>query len=225
MVASSSLGFPITAGPDPMRSESHYLITCNPQTMSSICALLFLTAAVASHVVAWGAWKPIRLVSGQEIRVRALLIDGRTKEYSTGDSHQITETVSVARKVFRLNNALHSEPAKPQWVWKLGGWMSINSATGHVAELKLPEFDSQSSEASWFQDYAAYCGVAEGGMVHYMMVFQLGRRKPVLMKELPGKSCLAPTWERDPTRVTFEPDGERKMSFTINNGIAELQSR
>lgn len=193
--------------------------------MSSIWALL-LMAAAASHVVAWGAWKPITLVSGQRIRIRPLLIDGRTKEYSTGDSHQITETVAVARRVFRLNNALPSEPAKPpQWVWKLGGWISINSATGHVADLKLPEFDSESSETSWFQDYAAYCGAAEGGLVHYMMVFQLGRRKPVLKKELSGKSCPAPTWERDPTRVSFEPDGGRKLTFTIHNGVAELQSR
>ena len=185
-----------------------------------------MAAALAGHVVAWGAWKPITLVSGHQIRIRPLLIDGRTKEYSTGDPHQITETVSVARRVFRLNNALPNDAAKsPQWVWKLGGWMSINSATGHVAELKLPEFDPQNSEASWFQDYAAYCGAAEGGFVHYMMVFQLGLRKPVLKKELSGKSCLAPTWERDPTRVTFEPDGGRKMSFTIHDGIAELQSR
>jgi hypothetical protein len=196
--------------------------------MPRILPLLLLSAAIASggHAVAWGAWKPISLVSGQQVKVRALVIDGRVKEYSTGTSHQVTETLSVARRVFRLNNALPNDSAKdPQWVWELGGWMSINSATGHIAELKLPEFDPHSSEASWFQDYAAYCGSSEEGSVHYMMVVEMGRRKPVLRKELPGRFCPAPVWDKDPTRVTFEtPDG-RKLSFAIHDGIAEFKSR
>ena len=195
---------------------------------SPLMLLLLFGAAVASqsHVVAWGAWKPIALASGQQIKVRPLVIDGRTKEYSTGASHQVTETVSVARRVFRLNNALPNEPAKrPDWAWQLGGWMSINSGTGHIAELKLPEFDPHNSEASWFQDYAAYCGATEDGNVRYMVVFQLGRRKPVLRKELPGRSCPAPAWEKDPTRVTFEPSGGPRISFAIHEGSAQLQFR
>jgi hypothetical protein len=195
--------------------------------MSRILALLLLGAAMASqgHVVAWGGWKAVTLVSGQQIKVRPLVIDGRVKEYSTGDPHQVTETLSVARRVFRVNNALPNEAAKtPQWVWQLGGWMSITSTTGHVSELKLPEFDPHSSEASWFQDYAAYCG-SEEGYVHYMVVFQLGRRKPVLRKELSGRSCPAPAWQKDPTTVTFEPTGGNKVSFTIHDSSAELKSR
>lgn len=176
--------------------------------------------------MAWGSWKPISLDSGQQVKARALMIDGRVKEYSTGTTHQVTETLSVARRIFRLNNALPNEAVKdPQWIWQLGGWMSINSATGHVSELKLPEFDPHSSEASWFQDYAAYCGATEDGNVHYMMVYQMGRRKPVLRKELPGRSCPAPVWDKEPTRVTFAaPDG-RKFSFAIHDGFAELKSK
>jgi len=52
----------------------------------------------------------------------------------------------------------------------------------------------------------------------------MGKRKPVLKKELYGQSCLAPIWERDPSRVTFEPPGGAKVSFVIHDGIAELQS-
>ncbi|HLJ29821.1 MAG TPA: hypothetical protein VKY85_24140 [Candidatus Angelobacter sp.] len=190
--------------------------------------LLLLGAAVVSqgHVVAWGAWKQVALASGQQTKIRPLVIDGRVKEYAIGEPHQITETLSVARRVIRLNNALPNEPAKhPEWVWQLDGWISINSGTGHISELKLPEFESHSSEASWFQDYAAYCGATEDGNLRHMVIFQLGRRTPVLRKELHGHSCPAPAWERDPTRVTFEPAGGSKVSFAIHDGSAELQSR
>lgn len=196
--------------------------------MSPIIALFLLGAALAGqgHVVGWGAWKPITLVSGQQVKIRPLMIDGRVKEYSTGTSHQVTETLSVARRVFRLNNALPNETAKnPDWVWQLGDWMSINSTTGHVADLKLPEFDPHNSEASWFQDYAAYCGATEDGNIHYMMVFQIGRRKPVLRRELAGRSCPAPVWEKDPVRVTFESLDGRKISFTISGGNGVLQPK
>lgn len=184
------------------------------------------TLAGQGHVVGWGAWKAITLVSGQQIKIRPLMIDGRIKEYSTGAAHQITETLSVVRRVFRLNNALPSETARnPLWAWQLGDWISINSTTGHVTNLKLPEFDPQSSEASWFQDYAAYCGATEDGNVHYMVVFQIGRRKPVLRKELLARSCPAPVWEREPTRVRFEALGGRTLSFAISGSNVVLQSR
>jgi hypothetical protein len=190
--------------------------------------LLLIGNAIAGqgHVVAWGGWKPVTLLSGQQVKMRSLLVDGRVKEYSTGDSHEVTETLSVARRVFRLNNALPSETTKnPQWAWQLGGWMSINSTTGRVAELQLPEFDNHSSEASWFQDYAAYCGSSEDGKVHFMVVAQIGRRRPLLKKVLPGPSCPAPVWERDPTRVTFESSAGGKLSFVVHDNVADLQSK
>jgi hypothetical protein len=190
--------------------------------------LLLLGVAVGGqgHVVTWGTWKPITLLSGQKIRIRPLIMDGRAKEYSTGESHSVTETLSVARRVFRLNNALPGETTpNPQWAWQVGGWMSINSATGHVSELHMPEFDNHSSEASWFQDYAAYCGAAEDGNAHYMMVYQIGRRRPLLRKTFPGRSCPAPVWRRDPTQVTFDtPDGET-IRFAIHDGMAEMAVR
>ena len=195
-----------------------------------VIALLLAAGAGAGasggHVVAWGSSTTIKLSSGQQVKVRPLVVDGRVKEYSTGPAHQVTDTLFVARRVFRINNALPGDPPKPaQWTWQLGGWMSISSTTGRVEELKLPEFDPQLSEASWFQDYAAYCGSSEETSVHYMVVFQLGKRKPALKKELYGQSCGAPRWERDPSRVTFESAGGAKVSFVIHDGIAELQSQ
>ncbi|HEY6251041.1 MAG TPA: hypothetical protein VI685_13855 [Candidatus Angelobacter sp.] len=188
---------------------------------------LLVAAAVGaqSHVVGWGNWTSITFASGQQIKVRPIMIDGRVKEYSTGAAHQVTENVWVVRRAFRINNALPQETARrPQWTWQLGGWLTVSSASGRISELKLPDFDPHASEVSWFQDYAAYCGATEDGSVHYMIVFQLGKRKPVLKKELYGQSCAAPKWERDPSRVSFEAAGGTKVSFLVHDGSAELQS-
>jgi|SRR5579864_361067 len=194
---------------------------------SVLVGLLLAAVAVAaqSHVVAWGGWTPITLASGQQLKVRSIIIDGRAKEYSTGEVHQVTEKLWVVRRAFRINNALPQDGSKrPQWAWQLGGWVTVSSATGRISELNLPDFDAHASQVSWFQDYAAYCGATEDGSVHYMVVFQLGKRKPVLQKELYGQSCAAPQWERDPNRVSFEPAGGAKVSFLVHDGSAELQS-
>lgn len=193
-----------------------------------IGVIILVTAAVVAqaHVLAWGAWISITLESGDRIKVRPIVIDGRMKEYSTGAAHEVTEGLWVVRRVMRVNNSLPQETSKqPQWTWQLAGWISVNSATGRIAQLNLPAFDPHSSQVSWFQDYAAYCGATEDGSVHYMVVFELGKRKPILKKELYGKSCAAPTWEKDPSRVSFQPAGGTPVSFLVHDGIAELQSQ
>lgn len=190
--------------------------------------LLILMASVAAlgHVLAWGSWISITLESGQKISVRPIVIDGRIKEYSTGLAHEVTEGLWVVRRVMRINNSLPQEtPKQQQWTWQLDGWVSVNSVTGHIAQLNLPVFDPHSSQVSWFQDYAAYCGATEDGSVHYMVVFELGKRKPILKKELYGKSCAEPTWEKDPSRVSFQPAGGTRVSFLVHDGTAELQSK
>ena len=189
---------------------------------------ILVAAAVGAqgHVLGWGSWTSITLDSGERISVRPILIDGRVKDYSTGMPHQVTESLWVVRRAMRINNALPQDTSKhPQWTWQVGGWISVNSSTGRISQLNLPVFDPHSSKVSWFQDYAAYCGATEDGSVHYMVIFELGKRKPVLKKELYGQSCPAPTWEKDPSRVSFEPAGGTKVSFLVHDGSAELQSR
>jgi hypothetical protein len=191
-----------------------------------VVVVLLVTAvgARADHVVVMGGWQSIKLSSGQEIKVRPVVVDGRIKEYSTGPVHAVTPDLFVVRRAYRLNDTLASDAPKPaRWTWQLDGWMSVNKSTGHIAELKLPEFDQHNSDVSWFRDYAAYCGAAEDGNVHYMMIFQLGNRKPVLKKELYGQSCAAPIWERDPSRVTFQPAGGTPVKFIVNDSSAELE--
>lgn len=190
--------------------------------------VLLAAAAAASgdHVLGWGPWKPATLASGQQVKVRPVVIDGRVREYTMGEYHQVTENLLVVRRVSRINDALPGKPVKtPQWAFEFAGWMSVTRSTGHIADLKLPEFDLESSDASWFQDYAAYCGSSDDRSVHYMVVFQLGKRKPVVKKELYGQSCPAPAWDKNPTRVTFQPVGGARVSFIVHNGTAELQAQ
>ena len=159
----------------------------------------------------------------QQTKVRELIIDGRMREYTTGATHEITDRLFVVRRAFRINDALPEETRKPQqWVWRLGGWISVDRQTGHVAQLNLPAFDGETSEASWYRDYAAYCGASDDGFKTYLMVSQLGKRKPILKKEYSGAACAVPQWERAPSRVTFVAAGE-KTSFIVREHSADLQ--
>jgi hypothetical protein len=184
-------------------------------------------AAPRQHTVALGKWRTVELRSesgtAQPATVRELLIDGRLREYLTGPPHEVTERLFVVRRAYRMNDNLPEEIKKPpQWVWRLGGWISVDRQTGHVAQLNLPAFDGEISEASWYRDYAAYCGISDDGSKTYMMVAQLGKRKPVLKKEISAASCAAPRWERTPSRVTFQVAGE-KTTFAIRARGADLQ--
>src|SRR5260370_31326634 len=122
-----------------------------------------------------------------------LIVDGRVKEYTTGLPHDVTDKLFVIERAYRLNDSLPDDSAKtPRWTWQVGGWISVDRMTGHVAALNLPSFDPVVSAASWYRDYVAYCGLSDDGGKFYMMVSQLGRRKPILKKEFSGSSCAAP---------------------------------
>ena len=85
----------------------------------------------------------------------------------------------------------------------------------------LPEFDPYYSVASWYRDYAAYCGVSDDGKKLFAIVFQVGRRKPVLKKPLGDQ---ATTMSRRPVRVTFEPDENQKSTYLGRGHAADLVS-
>jgi hypothetical protein len=71
--------------------------------------------------------------------------------------------------------------------------------------------------------------LAEDGKKTFAMVAQIGRRKPVLKKPLsdnslaegaaPDSACPAPSWQRSPVRVTFEPVGSGKQTFAIRGHV------
>jgi hypothetical protein len=186
-------------------------------------------AAPRERTVVLGKWHTVKTLaeSGEtEVRIRRLLVDGRTVEYTSGSPHDVTDRLFVVRRAYRINDALpllrESAPPAPQWIWRLGGWISVDRITGHVVSLNLPAFDSEVSLASWYRDYAAYCGTSEDGGRAYLVVWQLGKRKPILKQEFSGPGCSPPLWERTPSRVTFVLAGE-KPSFVIRSRGADPQ--
>jgi len=198
--------------------------------------------AVRHHVITFGKWMnvPWFVDSGPQgggdtattIKVRPLLVDTQVKEFTLGPPHDITDRLFVVRRAFRVNDSLPQESPAPHWQWQRGGWLLIDRITGHVSAINLPEFDSAYSEASWFRDYVAYCGISDDTKKHYAVVVEVGRRKPLLRKLLEGTSttagraeasaCPAPAWQRNPSRVSFEADGIPKQVFTIRGRAADL---
>lgn len=155
--------------------------------------------------------------------MRPLFIDGRLREYTSGVLHEVTNQTFVIRRARRINDSLPDEIGqRPRWVWQLDSWLSVDRLTGHITQLRLPEFDPDSSRINWYRDYAAYCGSSDDGSRSYMVIFQLGARKPILKKEFSGPLCAPPQWQRDPARVTFEAGGE-KNKFLVRSRNAELE--
>ncbi len=161
--------------------------------------------------------------------VRALLVNGAVKDWTTGETHDVTDRSFVVRRAVRLNNSLPGDKQE-QWVWQRGPWLLVDRATGHITALKLPDYDPAVSRLVWFRDYAAYCGVTPSGKSLYAVVAQLAVRKPVLSKKLeafdaarPAAAvCGPPEWRRDPARVTFHPSGKDPVSYDIVPGSAVL---
>lgn len=195
------------------------------------------TAVPKPHVISFGKWTAAKWFAGTtggkplDIKVRALYVDTRLKEYTTGPAHDVTDRLFVVRRVFRLNDTLPEETATaPRWQWERGGWLLIDRVTGRVSQISLPEFDPFYSTPSWYRDYIAYCGVSEDGKKLFAIVAQLGRRKPILKKPLgepggddePDSECPAPAWQRQPVRVTFEPDEDQKLTFSIRGHAVDL---
>ncbi len=207
-------------------------------TITAICVVslaTFVAAATKVHVITFGKWIGVECFAGTAdkplaIKVRALVVDGRVKEYIVGAPHDVTEHLFVARRAFRVNDGL-PEDTGPRWQWQRGGWLLVDRATGRVAPITLPEFDAYYSAASWYRDYVAYCGVADDGKKMYAVVVQMGRRKPVLKKMLtaslsddaaPDSACPAPNWQRNPVRVRFEPAVGEKQAFAIRGTIVDM---
>lgn len=210
------------------------------QTLRSAVVPLLLAASCAlaapprTHTVALGPARKVpytppeatpenRSEEATTLKVRPLVVDGAQREWTVGDIHEVTDRTFVVRRAMRLNDALPAEP--PRWSWQPGPWLMVDRVTGHITALHLPAFDPQVSDAIWFRDYAAYCGIAttvrNGGLV--AVVAELGARKAVVQKVLgpwpqpgaPHPVCAAAKWQRSPMRATIQKTGGDPMTFDV----------
>jgi hypothetical protein len=211
------------------------------------CAPVAYTAPRKAHVIVLGAARkvpyskagdPAGAAAGDsELKIRALLLDGALKEWTTGDAHDVTDRSFVVRRAIKLNDALPSDASQKNsarvanpWVWQRGPWLLVDRVTGHITALKLPDYDPGVSQVTWFRDYGAYCGVTVSGKSLYAVVAQVAARKAVLAKRLaafdseshPDPVCGPAEWQREPLRVTFHPTGKDAASFDIVPGSAVL---
>jgi hypothetical protein len=122
----------------------------------------------------------------------------------------------------RINDSLPGEAVR--WTWQPGPWLMVDRVTGHVTALHLPAFDPEVSEAVWFRDYAAYCGITttlKGGLV--AVVAEVNVRKAMVQKligpwpqpEAAHPVCATAKWQRTPMRATIQPTGGAAMTFDV----------
>ena len=187
-------------------------------------------AAPKLHVIGFGKWTTLKW-HGEgdnpkitELRTRTLFVDGHAREYTVGPAHEVTERIFVVQRLFRLNDSLPQENGPIRWHWQLGGWLAVDRLTGKVQALTLPEFEPDSSSVAWFRDYAAYCGLADDGRKTFALIFQLGRRKPILKKPIEGDSasCQPPQWQRDPVRAIFSVNGGQQFIYAVKSHSVDL---
>ena len=217
--------------------------------LAALLAVLFPASAAPrkAHSVVLGAARSVAYSktddpagaasSENTLKIRALLVDGVLKEWTTGESHDVTDRSFVVRRVLRINNALPGEKpsgnpahAASTWVWQRGPWLLVDRVTGHIAPLKLPDYDPGVSQVSWFRDYGAYCGVTASGKSLYAVVAQVAGRTPLLAKKVegfdpenhPDPVCAPPEWQREPLRITFHPAGKDPISYDLVPGSAVL---
>ncbi len=112
-------------------------------------------AAAKVHVIAFGKWTSVQTLdadgedNAKPIKIRALLVDGRVKEYATGAPHEVTDRLFVVRRAFRVNDGL-PEDAAPRWQWQRGRMAAGGSRHG-------PRFRGESA--------GIRCGIFGGELV------------------------------------------------------------
>ena len=165
------------------------------------------------------------------IKVRALVVDERQREWTMGDAHEVTERSFAIRRVLHVNDSLPGERVE-RWTWEPGPWLLVDRQTGHIAVIRLPQFDDAVSDVVWYRDYAAYCGtgtMAKGGL--FAMVAQLGARKAIVQKQIgawPQENhflpvCQPAEWQRSPTRVTLKATGGDAATFEVVGSVGLVE--
>ncbi|MEG9431722.1 hypothetical protein JAO32_05370 [Terriglobus sp. ADX1] len=211
--------------------------------LAAFAALLPIHAATAKvHTVVLGAVRRVPFVAADvsseakedeagTLRIRPLVVDGKTREWLTGDTHDITERSFVARRVLHINDALPGEKSG-RWVWQPGSWILVDRVSGRVTALHLPDFDASISDVVWYRDYAAYCGIHTTAKASGLSaeVWQIGAHKAALSRviapwpqtERVRPVCLPSVWQREPMRVTVKPNGSDPVVYSVVGTSTQL---
>src|SRR5271154_4686665 len=119
-----------------MRLRMH----CVEATLLLLGLAGILSATSKPHVIVFGKWTPIKLLTGREenepldLKVRPLYVDGKLREYTFGIPHEITDGLFVVRRVVRVNDALPEETmTSAHWTWQRNGWLVVDRANGHIS--------------------------------------------------------------------------------------------
>lgn len=208
----------------------------------STASLVAHAAAPKVHTVALGAGRRVPFVAADvsteakddeagTLRIRPLIVDGKTHEWLTGETHDITERSFVARRVLHINDALPGEKSG-RWVWQPGSWILVDRISGRVTALHLPDFDASISDVVWYRDYAAYCGIHTTAKASGLSaeVWQIGAHKAALSRviapwpqpERVRPVCHPAVWQREPMRVTVKPNGGDPVVYNVVGTSTQL---
>src|SRR4051812_43493923 len=99
-------------------------------------ALFAVPAMAKVHTITFSTWQKAKLVTGDneenlyDMWVRTLFVDGRLREFTVGQPHEVTDRMFVVRRAYRVNDLLPSDPAgKKNWRWQRGGWLMVDRLT------------------------------------------------------------------------------------------------
>jgi len=77
------------------------------------CGLLLALsegAAAKAHIISFGKTMNVQWFvtpeKSQPISVRGLFVDGKLREFTTGDVHEVTDSAFVVRRAYRINDYL-----------------------------------------------------------------------------------------------------------------------
>ena len=188
-------------------------------------------ATAKVHVIAFGKWMAVQWFPGSAtpgsaakdkaitMRMRALVVDGRVKEYMLGAPHEVTERLFVVRRVFRVNDSLPEESAAALAVaarrlaaGRPHDGPSFGDQSAGVRRVLLgrqlvPRLRCLLRRGRRWQEDIRHGGAAQPA--------QAGAEEELSGRGVaddaaPDSACPAPAWQRAPVRVSFEPAGSRR---------------
>ena len=219
------------------------ILRFNAFLVAALLLATFASAAGKLHVISFGRWIPVQWLPASDsspltMRVRPLLVDGRFKEYVLGPPHEISDSLFVVRRAFRVNDALPDE-VMPRWQWQRGGWLLVDRVSGRVSPNNLSAFDpflaagSLLYQGAWLAERMIAIDVAVAGrreLLHPVTRAIIAGGEAFSAADIDRdrdrlaelRRQTAPVWQRSPVRVTFTTEARDKQTFAIRGSAVDL---